>query len=272
MSILETKFINKLINQGLTPTDSPETIRIFRQANILTYSYIFFAFTIGLLFAISSMYRPFVVQILFCIIYICSSLLIRYRRISLAKNIIAFGFEIQIFVIWLLIPTQDINSNFGVVLAIYPLLSALLEISIWPHTIIAILQNSFFVFQQSSVTNGTFNIVFTAFLQPIAFIMIGTIINIVTRENKKSRKEIQKQAIIREDMAIKMQEEIEARQKDIESRTQAIQDREIAEKNLRNKIQELETLNKHMVDRELKMTELKKRIQELENLSSIQTP
>lgn len=136
-------FFNKLLDLGSKPADDVNRVRLIRQINGLNVFYTCIAFSVGVisfLFLKGSLGGLMLgyVQVFATFMY-AGNLLINIKRFkNFVRHLTILAFEIHLFLCALI--TGFYDSPVMLVIVLYPLLAALVEVSIFQHLFIGFLQ------------------------------------------------------------------------------------------------------------------------------------
>ncbi len=133
-------WLEKLISSGSRPDFDVHKIRLIRQVNGLSLFFTLVAATVSFIFLV--IMKPSAVltgiQIFAMFLYLLCFILNRSGKLVYASNLVIYAFEIHIFGIMLL--TNAWNSPALGLIVLYPLLAALVEVSIFRHLGVGLLQ------------------------------------------------------------------------------------------------------------------------------------
>jgi serine phosphatase RsbU (regulator of sigma subunit) len=198
--------LDKILNIGAQKIDDVQGIRLTRQTNGLSLFYFFVAISIGVVvnLLIPRVFFVSIMQYVAACFYLFAFLLVARGKLKLARSYIIIVFEWHIFIGMLLLNAYRSEVLFLVIL--YPLMAALVEVSIFRHVFISILQfcilialNKFFpnieqlILSFSSITAQESEVIRILDLVYIPM-MTAVIINIIFKENIRAR-EKQKQML-----------------------------------------------------------------------------
>lgn len=136
-------FLERVLNFGVRPEDDVNKVRLIRQINGLNIFYTFVALSVGLicLIFLSNVRGTLVLGIvqLFATCFYFSNIIITGKRgLKLAGYLTIFTFELHLFSVAML--TNAWSSPVMLVVVLYPLLAALVEVSIILHLVIGLIQ------------------------------------------------------------------------------------------------------------------------------------
>jgi len=200
--MLISKFLNLILNLGTTENDDVNLVRLYRQVNGLSVFYIFVAFSVGFICFVflrntKGTFYLGIIQIIATFMYLTILLMTARRKINFSRQMVINTFEWHLFFIGLLL-----NGWGGPILPVvilYPLLAALVEVSIIKHLFIGLLQISIFLIIKfifpniqnflisfSGINEGVSNIL--SIMSYSYFpVMAAIIIRIIFKENMRAR-------------------------------------------------------------------------------------
>jgi len=129
--------LNDILSSGVKQGDDIQRIRLIRQVNGLNLFFIFVAASVTLIFTIiTSSPELKIIQGIATVLYATSLYINSKGKLKTASNMTMYVFEVHIFGVMLL--TNGWHSAAITLIILYPLMAALLEVSIRKHLLIGL--------------------------------------------------------------------------------------------------------------------------------------
>lgn len=198
--------LDRILNSGVKDGEDIQTIRLTRQVNGLNLFFIFVATSVTIIFSLmqSSMELK-IIQAVATLLYGTSLYLNSKGMLKVASNLTIYVFEVHIFGVMLL--TNGWHSAAITLIILYPLLAALVEVSIKTHFFIGIAEAAVLFIINKAFPGLDARLIELSNIGPQAKLsleimavtytpgMAAVIIGIIFRENMKAR-EKQKEMLV----------------------------------------------------------------------------
>lgn len=142
-------FLDGLLNLGVSAGDDVNKVRLIRQVNGLNVFYTVVALSVGIicLIFLADTRGTFVlgiVQLAATCLYFANIIITAKKRLKVARYLTIYTFEWHLFIVAML--TNFWESPVLLVIVLYPLLAALVEVSIMRHLGVGMLQLGIYIF------------------------------------------------------------------------------------------------------------------------------